>query len=1167
MRRLLIPLMLTVLALGTPAWAQSEAERDRGLIQGLLEDNLSGAGRAVRIEGFAGALSSRATFTEMTIADDAGVWLSIRGGAISWNRAALVAGRIEIAELGAEEIVLERMPNAGATAAVPEAVPFALPELPVSVAIGKIAAKRVELGAAVLGAPAVLRLDGALNLAGGEGSARLAADRIDGQPGTFTLSGSFANATRHLVLDLLLDEAAGGIAANLLGLPERPALKLAIAGSGPLESFSADVVLSSDRAKRLVGRVVMSAPDAETRRFVADLGGDVAPLLPPEYRSFFGADVALHAEGARAADGGLSLSTLRLHSAALSLDGALDLLASGAPRRAALNLVLGLPEAPEVLLPITGEKTWVAGATLTLGYDQAAGEQWQVDGSLEGLRRGGVQVGVIELAGSGRIGGGDTALVSGALEFSARDVAFADATLNAALGDSLRGQVQLDWRAGEPVRLPVVSLTAGGASLNGTAEVSGSGAETRASGNFRLSHPNLAQLSPLAGRSIGGRFDGVVEGWYLPLMGDFFVETAFVGIDLKTGQSALDRLLVGGSRVRLIAERDANGLTLALDAHAKGFSGQAEGLLQSGATTATASFALPDMSLAGAGWKGAMAANATVAGVPGARVLAVAGTGSGLGVGEPTLDRLLAGEVDLRIGAQEGPGGWTLGTAELANPQVTAALGVANAAGARILTARLADVALLAPGFSGPAAVSGQVEAGGDGYAVALSAQGPGGSNATITGPIAASFASVDLAIAGRAEAALLNRLLSPRSLQGPVSFDLRLRGALALGALSGRVSGNGLRLSAPGLGIAVQDIQLSADLEGARARLTASGTMGGGGLRLSGPVAMLAPYTADLSLALQDVPLRDPNLYDTRLSGNLSISGALAGGAQISGAVTLAQTTIRVPEAGAVLALPDVTHVGAPAEVAATVRRASPHQTTGAGSGGPVYGLDIAVFAPRRIFVRGRGLDAELGGALRLGGTTAAVVPSGQFDLVRGRLDILGKRFTLSEGLVQMQGALSPWLRFAATTQTADITATITLEGEAAAPELRLSSSPDLPQDEVLAQLLFSRGIESLSPLQAARMAQAVAQLAGRGGEGLMGRLRVAFGLDDFDLATDTAGGTTLRFGKYLSDNLYSDVAVGSNGKAEINLNLDITPSLTARGTLGADGNSGIGIYFERDY
>jgi translocation and assembly module TamB len=33
------------------------------------------------------------------------------------------------------------------------------------------------------------------------------------------------------------------------------------------------------------------------------------------------------------------------------------------------------------------------------------------------------------------------------------------------------------------------------------------------------------------------------------------------------------------------------------------------------------------------------------------------------------------------------------------------------------------------------------------------------------------------------------------------------------------------------------------------------------------------------------------------------------------------------------------------------------------------------------------------------------------------------------------------------------------------------------------------------------------------------------------------------------------------------VSLNLDITESLTAKGTLGSDGDSSIGIFFERDY
>ena len=90
---------------------------------------------------------------------------------------------------------------------------------------------------------------------------------------------------------------------------------------------------------------------------------------------------------------------------------------------------------------------------------------------------------------------------------------------------------------------------------------------------------------------------------------------------------------------------------------------------------------------------------------------------------------------------------------------------------------------------------------------------------------------------------------------------------------------------------------------------------------------------------------------------------------------------------------------------------------------------------------------------------------------------------------------------------------------------------------------------------------------LAGRGGEGIVGNLRNQFGLDDLHLQTDAEGNVQVRAGKYLSENLYTDVAVGNNGKSTINLNLDVTESLTARGSVDSEGQSTLGIYFERDY
>ena len=60
--------------------------------------------------------------------------------------------------------------------------------------------------------------------------------------------------------------------------------------------------------------------------------------------------------------------------------------------------------------------------------------------------------------------------------------------------------------------------------------------------------------------------------------------------------------------------------------------------------------------------------------------------------------------------------------------------------------------------------------------------------------------------------------------------------------------------------------------------------------------------------------------------------------------------------------------------------------------------------------------------------------------------------------------------------------------------------------------------------------------------------------------------GNTALRIGKYLGDNLYTDVTI-SSGTTEVNLNLDLTEDLTVKGSVSSDGETGLGIFFERDY
>ena len=164
-----------------------------------------------------------------------------------------------------------------------------------------------------------------------------------------------------------------------------------------------------------------------------------------------------------------------------------------------------------------------------------------------------------------------------------------------------------------------------------------------------------------------------------------------------------------------------------------------------------------------------------------------------------------------------------------------------------------------------------------------------------------------------------------------------------------------------------------------------------------------------------------------------------------------------------------------------ATLKRARATDGTPTPTARPsVVRLDVTVNAPRRVFVRGRGLDAELGGSVRLTGPVVNIQPVGAFELIRGRLSILGQRITFDEGTVTLVGDLDPFLNFVARSSGRDITVFITVSGRVSDLKVEFSSQPELPQDEVLARLIFNRGLNELSPFQIAQLAAAAAELAG---------------------------------------------------------------------------------------
>ncbi len=570
----------------------------------------------------------------------------------------------------------------------------------------------------------------------------------------------------------------------------------------------------------------------------------------------------------------------------------------------------------------------------------------------------------------------------------------------------------------------------------------------------------------------------------------------------------------------------------------------AQGRVGGGATDATATIALPDVS-------------AFLPAVPGA--LALDATARQPDPAAP-IDVTLAGT--LPYGA----------TAEVTGQ-------VAPGASRARIAASLPALDALVPGLPGGLDISGTVEERANGYALDLATTGPGTGQARIAGTLARDAGSADLTARGSLPLGLADLILTPLRVEGDLDFDLALNGAPGLGALSGTVSTAGTRFDAPQANLALTDIALTANLAGGQATLDGNArSTSGGTIALGGGLTLAGAPAADIAVTIDGLVLEDPVLFRTTLDGRLTLAGPLDGGAVLGGVIDVGRTELRIPSGGVSFSgsIPPVRHVGEQPGVFRTLERAglldlttetgSTARATGGGEGG--IGLDLTINAPQQIFLRGRGLDAELGGGLEIGGTARAPEPLGEIEVIRGRLALLGQRLDLEpDSRITLSGDLRPILDMTASSERDDLTILIAISGPVDDPQFAFTSAPPLPEDEVLAQFFFGSDLGSLSAFQAAQLAASVARLTGAAEVGVIGRLREGLGVDDLNVTTDAEGNAAVTAGAYLSENIYTDVTTSSAGSSEVNINIDLTDSVTVKGSADNEGETTLGIFFQRDY
>ncbi len=453
----------------------------------------------------------------------------------------------------------------------------------------------------------------------------------------------------------------------------------------------------------------------------------------------------------------------------------------------------------------------------------------------------------------------------------------------------------------------------------------------------------------------------------------------------------------------------------------------------------------------------------------------------------------------------------------------------------------------------------------------------------TVVGTIPLDNGSLDLAIKGQAGLNLINTALATSGsyAAGTMNIDATVKGTRDAPLASGTIRIADGRFSDAINGMSFDKITAEIVAEGRQITIRSftAHTAGDGTVQAQGSVTLdpQAGFPGNVQITLQKARLLSNETVRLVADAKLSLTGAFATRPNLSGTIDVRNLDINIPDSlpGSISAT-EVRHINVPdadkAEIQtpqtkAKAKRDAENKTRPAAAP-MVANLDLTISAPNRVFVRGRGMNAEFGGTVKITGTSAKPVSNGGFDLRHGDLDVLDRHLKFSRGKILFHGTTDPELDFAADSQSGGITATVRVTGLASAPVITFTSTPVLPEDEVLARLLFGKTSGSLTPGQAIQVARAIQQFSGSSGSRRLDDVRRSLGVNSLDIGTGPNGsGGQVGIGKRLNDNVYLGVSQGTAAdSSQVTVDVDVTKNIKVTGKGGAAGGE-VGIGAEWDY
>ncbi|HUX90447.1 MAG TPA: translocation/assembly module TamB domain-containing protein [Gallionellaceae bacterium] len=392
--------------------------------------------------------------------------------------------------------------------------------------------------------------------------------------------------------------------------------------------------------------------------------------------------------------------------------------------------------------------------------------------------------------------------------------------------------------------------------------------------------------------------------------------------------------------------------------------------------------------------------------------------------------------------------------------------------------------------------------------------------------------------------APLLNRTGS-LALDGALKAEVHADGTLAQPQLAGSIRGERFSVAWQNQGLRFTDGRFHVELRDHELLLNQLSIRGGDG-NLSGQGRLaLEGEAAVMQLSLTADKLEVLSRPDRHLilsgSGNASAAGKKL---QIGATLKADSGLIELPKDSEVTASDDVIVVGQPP---GSQKKDLPYALS----------LDLDLDLGEQFFVKGKGLDAQLGGTLKLSSNGTALPSSrGNIHVIKGIYTAYGQRLEVERGILNFQGPLNnPGLNIIAMRKNQPVEAGVSVTGTAQSPRVKLVSNPSVPDSEKLSWLVLGYGLEDSSgkDLNALNAAAGVLLATGESIT-LQQKIAHAYGLEEVSLrGSGQLQGSVLSLGKRLSTRAYLNYEQGlTNASSLVKINYILNKRLSVQAQAG---------------